>query len=60
MRKTDVSFGAGEGLRGRRRTLARSSPNGAQVKVEVASDPGKSVVRGDLGQQSPSRRIILT
>jgi hypothetical protein len=32
--------------------LALSSPDGAQVRVEVASDGDKTVVRGDLGQQS--------
>jgi len=42
----------GSTLPWRRRTLTLSSPNGGSVKVEVSGDEGRTVVRGDLGQQS--------
>jgi hypothetical protein len=36
----------------KRRTLTLSSPDGARVSVQVSSDGGKTVVRGDLGRSS--------
>lgn len=36
----------------KRRVLTLSSPDGARLSVQVSSDGGKTVVRGDLGQPS--------